>query len=63
MLIKIPDTITPVKLLVKRIAIEAGNTITAETNKAQAIGIITEMTTPVIIVKTCVIKRTGKPAV
>ena len=42
---------------------DAGSTMTADTRSEPAIGIITAITTPVIIVKRFVIKRTGNPAV
>ena len=59
----IPPIITPLNLLLTRSAIDAGSTITADTRRDPAIGIITAITTPVIIVKRFVIKRTGNPAV
>ena len=59
----IPPIITPLNLLLTRSAIDAGSTITADTRSEPAIGIITAITTPVIIVNRFVIKRTGNPAV
>lgn len=53
---------TDLKDLPKRIAIEAGNTIIAETNKAPAAGIIKAIAIPVTILKAIEIQRTGNPS-
>lgn len=58
-----PARITKLKLLLKRMAMAAGNIIIAETNKAPTIGIITAMVTPVMTLKMIDINLIGKPAV